>query len=65
MVFGVRLGGFSTVVGCMLVVAVSCMGMMRRLLMVASLVVYCSLFVMACGVLVMFRSLVMVLSSFF
>lgn len=65
MVFGVRLGGFSGVVGCMLLVAMSGVGMMRRFLVVASLVVHCSLFVMACGVLVMFRSLVMMLGSFF
>jgi hypothetical protein len=64
-VFGVHLGGFGGVVGCMVEVAMGCMGVMRRLFVVASFMVGCSFFVVVCGVLVMLRSQMMMLGSFF
>jgi hypothetical protein len=60
----VRFGGLSGVVMCMLVVAMSCVRVMRSLLVVAGLVMLCSLFVMTCGVFVVFGRFVMMLYSF-
>ncbi|MBV9889101.1 MAG: hypothetical protein JO119_21380 [Acidobacteria bacterium] len=64
-VFGVEFGGFASMMGCVLCVTVSRVGMMRCSFMIPGFVVLTSLTVMSCCVFVVLCCFVVVFGSFF